>query len=226
MMEKIHSVVSGPGPDTKKKAIEEGKMSLSEKSHYSALLNLLMGDSSQYNNTLSPKKLSPLEQLIEYQAKRDQESQSLFSRWFPVIEASSVTASKPKQFLQLVKPALVPKRENRPLLKLGVKSQPSSYEIGRAGEQIIDGVLTGLGWNYSWNTKGPGSSDFVVYLPKRILLQVKTSQDPEKPADLTTYERRNMITKAIKLDMNAFVIKIILDKSLKNTLRYWIEQIR
>lgn len=90
----------------------------------------------------------------------------------------------------------------------------TSVEIGKIGEKyVVDWLKSKRYIIVKWDTRAPGSTDIEAkHSTAHILVQVKTAVEPNKPADLSSQEIRNLKSRASKIGAIAFQAKVQLDK--------------
>jgi Holliday junction resolvase-like predicted endonuclease len=86
-------------------------------------------------------------------------------------------------------------------------------QIGHAGEKIVVQRLLGQGWHIDqWDTQAPGSTDIAASANGQgILVQVKASLAPGVPATLSDEEKRNITSRAARLNRSAYWVQVVLN---------------
>lgn len=95
-------------------------------------------------------------------------------------------------------------------------------DIGRAGEEVVKGLLVSKGWKItSHDTKGPGSTDLEAKAGgAQILVQVKTAVPPSNPSSLSSEEERNIKSRATRIGAGAYEARVWLTQPVKVEWRH------
>lgn len=82
-------------------------------------------------------------------------------------------------------------------------------EIGNLGEHHATAWLQAKGYTCHRNTQLPGSTDIEARgSTKNLLVQVKTGLSPSAAPDLPSDERRNIVSRAIRLGCEAWLAQL------------------
>jgi len=90
------------------------------------------------------------------------------------------------------------------------------YYIKLAGERAAVSWLEDKGFAIvKWETRSPGAADIEAKSGKHLLVQVRTSVHPEDPSSLTDHEEEELITRAAKIEAEAWEARVQLDSNLQ-----------
>lgn len=117
--------------------------------------------------------------------------------------------------------------EVRPILSRLLHGRSSS-NIGHEGERCVVNELRSIGYEHTnWNTRLSGSTDIEAWTDNGniLIVQVKSAVYPNRPAELTAEEERNIVLKAKRLGGEAYLAQVQLDLRLNQVGRIrWTKQ--
>jgi len=90
------------------------------------------------------------------------------------------------------------------------------YYVKLAGERAAVSWLESKGFTIAkWETRTPGSADIEAKSGKHLLVQVRTAVQPEDPPSLTSEDEEGIISRAAKIDAEAWEARVQLDANLQ-----------
>jgi len=91
----------------------------------------------------------------------------------------------------------------------------ADFYVTLAGERAVVTWLEEKGFTVvKWDSRAPGSADIEAKSVKHLVVRVRTSVHPEDPPSLTSDDEKNIISRAAKIEAEAWEAKVQLDSNL------------
>ncbi len=91
----------------------------------------------------------------------------------------------------------------------------ADFYVTLAGERAVVTWLEEKGFTVvKWDSRAPGSADIEAKSVKHLVVRVRTSVHPEDPPSLTSDDEKSIISRAAKIEAEAWEAKVQLDSNL------------